>query len=318
MNEALDRVYIVDARELEIDVFTRRAPTSLPSRARATRPGSSPVAAARSTSTPTGNVWVGDFGGFETEKFTPTAHRCSRRPTPPASRRSGCSASPATSPSTTRPARCGSPTHGTSGSCGSARPASHWAPGAARPRRPVRHELPAVDRDRPRYAGASGWRRSAGHHIQVYNYPTSATAVPDLRPPDRSDRRRQHRARQLPLAGRHRVLHAARRAPRRHDRRPHGASVKMFDANTYVEITKPVDPDPTRSREPDDPGVEPRDRRRPGDREHLRRQAQHRRSRCTTRTVTPPTSSSTRREPDEPVRQQRQRATGRCGASSTP
>ena len=146
----------------------------------------------------------------------------------------------------------------------------------------------AIDPDDPTHLGGPG-ARPPHPGLQLPDDPAGGA---DLRAPDRRDRPGQHRPRQLPLAGRHRVLHAARRAPGRHHRRPHGRQRedvrRRHVRRRSPSRSTPIRPTP-RTRSSRCRTTAPRSTRPPGTSTSSGRPTTA--SRSTTRPATRPTSS---------------------------
>jgi DNA-binding beta-propeller fold protein YncE len=245
VNEALDRVYVVDAQNSEIDVFNQAGAYITSFSSEGTGPGQFSGGGRAIDIDPAGNVWVGDFGGFETEKFSPTGTPLLSAPQPPRKPQPGLLGQP-------RDVAVDDVT-------GEVWVADTWnqrivrfsatgvqlgAYGQRGPGGPFDMNYPrsiAIDPDTRRIWVA----QERGHHIQVYDYPTSPTAAPTY-------------VRQIGLIGADDIdpghfrwpvdiefytQPGGRRVAIIGDRM--AASVKMFDADTYQEITKPVDPDPS-------------------------------------------------------------------------
>lgn len=83
VNEALDRVYAVDAQFSEIDVFNQAGQYITSYAGEGTGPGEFAGGGRAIDIDDEGNLWVGDFGGYETEKFSPTGTPLLRAPVPP-------------------------------------------------------------------------------------------------------------------------------------------------------------------------------------------------------------------------------------------
>ncbi len=176
VNEAQNAVYVVDAEHSDVDVFGPER--SLPVLVRQRGQRARPVHGRRS---PTGDRRRRERVGRRLRRLrgrevhARTARRCCALPSPAEKPPAGLLGQPrdvAIDPTT---GRCGSPTRGTSASSGSRRPGLDGRLGAARPGRAVRHELPAQHRDQPGEPADLG-RERARAPLQVYNYPTGATA----------------------------------------------------------------------------------------------------------------------------------------------
>lgn len=178
VNEALDRVYLVDAEHSDIDVFDK-AGTYITSFADEGGDSGQFAGGGRQLDVDgDNNVWVGDFGGFETEKFTATGTPLLTAPSPPRKPPVGLLAQ-------TRDVAVDKTT-------GDVWVADAWAQrfqrfasngtviGAWGQRGPGG----PFDMNYPRsIAIQPGSRRiwvanERGHHLQVYNYPTSNSAAP--------------------------------------------------------------------------------------------------------------------------------------------
>ncbi|HEY6567316.1 MAG TPA: hypothetical protein VI341_07340, partial [Actinomycetota bacterium] len=244
VNEALDRVYVVDAQSSEVDVFNQAGTYVTSFSSEGNGPGQFSGGGRAIDIDPANNVWVGDFGGFETEKFSSTGSPLLSAPQPSRKPQPGLLGQPrdvAVDDQTgevwvadtwnqriVRFSATGVPL-GAYGQRGSGGPFDMNYPRSI-----------AIDPDTRRIWVA----QERGHHIQVYNYPTGPTAAPTY-------------VRQVGQIGADNIDPGNFRWPVDIEfyNRPDGqrvaiigdrmaASVKAFDADTYVEITKPVDPDP--------------------------------------------------------------------------
>ena len=252
VNEALDRVYIVDAENSQIDMFTEAGNFVSSFSSEGNGPGQFAGGGREADIDADGNLWVGDFGGFETEKFTPTGTPLLRAPIPPRKPPLGLLGQP-------RDVAVDDQT-------GEVWVADAWNQrfvrfsatgahmgtwGARGPGGPFNMNYPrsiAIDPVSRRIWIAN----ERGHHIQVYNYPTSATASPtyvrQIGQIGRDDIEPNHF--RWPVDIEFYTQPGGRRVAVIGDRM--ASSVKMYDANTYAEITKPVDPDPT---DPENPMI---------------------------------------------------------------
>lgn len=82
VNEATDRVYVVDAEHSDIDMFTRAGAYVGSFGSEGSNPGQFAGGGRQIDVDDDGNLWVGDFGGFEAEKYGPTGTPLLRAPAP--------------------------------------------------------------------------------------------------------------------------------------------------------------------------------------------------------------------------------------------
>ncbi|HLM19369.1 MAG TPA: hypothetical protein VK549_16220, partial [Acidimicrobiia bacterium] len=245
VNEALDRVYIVDAEHSQIDMFTQAGTYISSFSSEGTGPGQFSGGGREADIDKDGNLWVGDFGGFEVEKFSPTGQPLLRAPDPARKPPLGFLGQP-------RDVAVDDQT-------GEVWVADAWnqrfvrfsATGAHMGTWGTRGPGGPFDMNYPRSIAIDPVTRriwvanERGHHIQVYTYPTSATGSPtyvrQIGQIARDDVEPNHF--RWPVDIEFYTQPSGRRVAVIGDRM--AASVKMFDANTYQEITKPVDPDPS-------------------------------------------------------------------------
>jgi hypothetical protein len=182
VNEALDRVYIVDAEHSDVDVFRMNGSYVNSFGSEGTGPGQFSGGGRQVDIDGAGNVWVGDFGGFETEKFSPTGAPLDTAPAPARKPPVGLMGQPrdvAVDDATgevwvadswnqrfSRYSSTGAHM-GTWGQRGPGGPFDMNYP------RSIAIQPPA--NGRPKRIWISNER---GHHIQVYNYPTTAGGSP--------------------------------------------------------------------------------------------------------------------------------------------
>jgi hypothetical protein len=181
VNEALDRVYIVDAEHSDIDVY-RMDGSYVNSFASAGGDSGEFAGGGRQTDIDgAGNVWVADFGGFETEKYSPTGTPLLTAPTPARKPPVGLLGQP-------RDVAVDKDT-------GEVWVADSWnqrfqrfsATGVSMGAWGQRGPGGPFDMNYPRSIAvqkrANGSKRiwlsnERGHHLQVYNYPTTAAGSP--------------------------------------------------------------------------------------------------------------------------------------------
>lgn len=245
VNDALDRVYLVDAEHSDIDVFNKAGTYIDSFSEEGNAPGEFAGGGRQLDVDGDNNVWVGDFGGFETEKFSSTGTPLLTAPNPARKPPVGLLAQP-------RDVAVDDTT-------GEVWVADAWAQRFQR-FSPSGQSMGAwgergpggpFDMNYPRsIAIQPGSRRiwvanERGHHLQVYNYPTTPTGSPtyvaqigqignddveanhfrwpvDIEFYTRSD------GTQIAVIG---------------DRM--ASSVKFFNANTFQEILNPNDTDPS-------------------------------------------------------------------------
>ncbi len=178
VNEARNAVYVVDAEHSDVDVFGLDGTYRFSFGSEGNGPDSSPAVVAswrsmtrRTCGSPTSVV-------SRSRSSTGTARRCCAHRSRPRSRSQDSWASLVTLPSTTRPVMSGWPTRGTSGSSGSPRRALRSARGdSVDPGGAFNMNYPRTIAINPQ--NRQIWvANERGHHIQVYNYPTSQTASP--------------------------------------------------------------------------------------------------------------------------------------------
>ncbi|HEY3240644.1 MAG TPA: NHL repeat-containing protein, partial [Acidimicrobiia bacterium] len=181
VNEALDRVYIVDAEHSDIDMYTM-AGTYAGSFANAGGEAGEFSGGGRQIDLDgAGNVWAADFGGFETEKYTPTGTPLLTAPTPARKPPVGLLGQPRdvavdkdtgevwVADSWNQRFQRFSPTGASMGAWGQRGPGG-----------PFQMNYPRSIAVQKRADGSKRiWlSNERGHHLQVYNYPTTATGSP--------------------------------------------------------------------------------------------------------------------------------------------
>ena len=82
VSEETDRVYIVDAEHSDIDVFRQDGSYVMSFGSEGNGPGQFAGGGRQIDIDDDGNLWVGDFGGFEAEKFSPTGTPLLTAPSP--------------------------------------------------------------------------------------------------------------------------------------------------------------------------------------------------------------------------------------------
>ncbi len=249
VNEAQDRVYIVDAEHSDVDMFRRDGTYVGSFGSEGSGPGQFSGGGRQIDVDNEGNLWVGDFGGFEVEKFTATGTPVLRAPSPARKPPVGMLAQP-------RDAAVDDAT-------GEVWVADSWGQrfqrfsptGASMGAWGQRGPGGPFDMNYPRHiavqpATASTPKRlwvvnERGHHLQVYDYPTSASGSPTY-------------VRQVGAIGGDDTDNGHFRWPGDVEffTRPDGtqvaiitdraaASVKVLNAETFAEIDMtPADPDP--------------------------------------------------------------------------
>ncbi len=249
VSEATDRVYIVDAENSDVDVFRLDGSYVDSFSSEGNAPGQFAGGGRQIDLDDDGNVWVGDFGGFEAEKFTANGTPILRAPDPARRPPVGFFAQP-------RDAAIDD-------ASGEVWVADSWgqrfqrfsSTGASMGAWGQRGPGGAFDMNYPRHiaiqpATATTPKRvwvvnERGHHLQVYNYPTSSTAAPTY-------------VRQVGLIGSDDTDNGHFRWPGDVEfyTRPSGqqvaiitdrmaASVKVLDAATFAEIDmQPLVDDP--------------------------------------------------------------------------
>lgn len=181
VNEALDRVYIVDAEHSDIDTYTM-AGTYVSSFANAGGEAGEFSGGGRQVDIDgTGNVWAADFGGFETEKYGPTGTPLLTAPTPARKPPVGLLGQPrdvAVDKDTGEVWVADSWNQRFQRF--SATGASMGAWGQRGPGGPFQMNYPRSIAVQKRANGSKRiWvSNERGHHLQVYNYPTSAAGAP--------------------------------------------------------------------------------------------------------------------------------------------
>ena len=178
VNEARNAVYVVDAEHSDVDVFGLDGTYRFSFGSEGTGPGQFTGGGRQLAIDDEGNVWVADFGGFETQKFTWNGTPLLTAPTPAEKPPVGLLGQPrdvaiektsgdvwVADAWNQRFQRFTS----TGQSLGS------W--GARGPGGPFQMNYPRSIGINP--ANRQIWvANERGHHIQVYNYPTSQTASP--------------------------------------------------------------------------------------------------------------------------------------------
>jgi hypothetical protein len=178
VNESLNRVYVVDAEHSDIDVFNMSGAYQFSFGAEGGDAGEFAGGGRQLAIDGTGNVWVADFGGFETEKYSANGTPLLVAPTPPQKPAVGLLGQP-------RDVAIDDQT-------GQIWVADAWnqrfqrfsatgqqigAYGARGPGGPFQMNYPRSIAINP--VNRQIWvANERGHHIQVYNYPTSNTAQP--------------------------------------------------------------------------------------------------------------------------------------------
>lgn len=180
--EKTNRVYIVDAENSDIDVFTLAGTYVGSFGGRGDGPGQFAGGGRQIDMDGDGNLWVGDFGGFEAEKFTATGDPLLRAPSPARKPPPGFFAQPRDT--------------ALDDTTGEVWVADAWnqrfqrfsADGALLGSWGQRGPGGPFDMNYPRHiaiqpATATTPKRiwvvnERGHHLQVYDYPTSVTAAP--------------------------------------------------------------------------------------------------------------------------------------------
>ncbi|MGB0099125.1 MAG: Ig-like domain-containing protein [Nocardioides sp.] len=245
VNEDRDRVYVVDAQNSEIDVFNQEGDYLDSFSGEGSGPGEFAGGGRAIDIDVDGDIWVGDFGGYETEKFSPTGTPLLSAPQPARKPQPGLLGQPRDvavddvtgevwvadtwNQRMVRFSETGEPL-GAYGERGSGGPFDMNYPRSI-----------AIDPETRRIWLA----QERGHHLQVYNYPSSPGAAPTY-------------VRQVGAIGQDNITPGNFRWPVDIEfyTQPSGrrvavigdrmaSSVKMFDADTYQEITRPVDPDPS-------------------------------------------------------------------------
>ncbi len=182
VSEATDRVYIVDAEHSDVDVFRQDGTYVSSFGSEGDGAGQFAGGGRQIDIDNDGNLWVGDFGGFEAEKFTPTGTPLLRAPSPARKPPAGFLAQP-------RDVAIDDAT-------GDVWVADSWgqrfqrfsSTGANLGSWGKRGPGGAFDMNYPRHiavqpATATTPKRiwvvnERGHHIQVYNAPTTPTGAP--------------------------------------------------------------------------------------------------------------------------------------------
>ena len=130
VDDAVGRVYVVDAIQSQIEVYTLGGVPLFHFGEQGTGPGQ--LRGPRQlTLSGDGNICVTEYGGYRIQRFDVDGNPGRRSRRRPRSRRPVSSDSRATSRSTRRPGTCGSRTHGTSGSRSTRRRARSSAHGGS-------------------------------------------------------------------------------------------------------------------------------------------------------------------------------------------
>jgi hypothetical protein len=252
VNEARDRVYVVDAEHSDVDMFTLAGAYVGSFGSEGTGPGQFTGGGRQLAIDDEGNVWVADFGGFEIEKYTWNGTPLLRAPVPAEKPAAGFFGQPRDV--------------AVDRTSGEVWVADAWnqrfqrfsSTGALMGSWGQRGPGGPFDMNYPRHIAINPANRQIwisnerGHHIQVYNYPTSATGSPtyvaQIGQIGSDDIEPNHFRWPVdiefyqPPTGNMRAIIGDRMA----------ASVKIFDAVTRQEITNPVDPDPS---DPENPMI---------------------------------------------------------------
>lgn len=245
VNDALNRVYLVDAEHSDIDVFDKAGSYINSFSDEGGDPGEFAGGGRQLDIDGQGNVWVADFGGFETEKFSPTGTPLLTAPTPKRRPPVGMLAQPRdVAVDDTTGDVWVAESFGQRFQRFSSTGASIGSWGERGPGGPFDMNYPRSIAIQP------GSRRiwvsnERGHHLQVYNYPTSNAAAPTY-------------VAQIGQIGSDDVEANHFRWPVDIEfyTRPDGtqiavvgdrmaSSVKFFNANTFQEILNPNDTDPS-------------------------------------------------------------------------
>ena len=250
VNAARDAVYVVDAEHSDVDVFSMSGTYRFSFGSEGNGPGQFPGGGRQLAIDDEENVWVADFGGFEVEKYDWDGTPLLRAPIPAEKPVAGLLGQP-------RDVAVDDQT-------GDVWVADAWnqrfqrfsstgvslgAWGQRGPGGPFDMNYPRSIAINP--ANRQIWvANERGHHIQVYNYPTSQTAAPtyvaQIGQIGSDDIEPGHFRWPVdiefyqPPTGNMRAIIGDRMA----------ASVKIFDAVTRQEITRPVDPDPSTPENP--------------------------------------------------------------------
>lgn len=249
VNEELDRVYIVDAEHSDVDMFRRDGSYVGSFGSEGNGPGQFAGGGRQIAIDDEDNLWVGDFGGFEVEKYTSTGTPILRAPIPARKPPVGYLAQPrdvAVDDATGEVWVADS--WGQRFQHFSATGASLGAFGQRGPGGPFDMNYPRHIAVQP--ATATTPKRlwvvnERGHHLQVYNYPTTPTGTPTY-------------VRQVGQIGSDDTDNGHFRWPGDVEfyTRPSGQqiaiitdrmalSVKVIDATTFAEIDMtPADPNP--------------------------------------------------------------------------
>jgi hypothetical protein len=182
VNEAIDRLYVVDAEHSDVDMFRMDGTYISSFGSEGDGPGQFAGGGRQIDIDNDGNLWVGDFGGFEVEKFSPTGTPLLTAPSPARKPPGGFFAQP-------RDAAVDDAT-------GDVWVADAWgqrfqrfsSTGAFLGAWGKRGPGGPFDMNYPRsiaiqQATATTPKRvwvvnERGHHIQVYNYPTTTSGAP--------------------------------------------------------------------------------------------------------------------------------------------
>ena len=252
VSEATDRVYIVDAENSDVDMFRLDGSYVGSFGSEGSGPGQFAGGGRQIDIDDDGNLWVGDFGGFEVEKYTPTGTPILTAPSPARKPPVGLLAQPRdVSVDDTNGDVWVADSWGQRFQRFSSTGASLGAWGQRGPGGPFDMNYPRHIAVQP--ATATTPKRiwvvnERGHHLQIYNAPTTTTGAPTY-------------VRQVGQIGSDDTDNGHFRWPGDVEffTRPDGrmaalitdrmaASVKVLDAVTFEEIDmSPTDPDPNRN-----------------------------------------------------------------------